>query len=767
MPKAVLAGVAIVLLGGPSLVSAQRAHKPLPIEEVAGAKSFGLFTPSTLSPDGNWVAFTLIDSRRVPVLSIDSSEKDPAGSFGAGGDVWIANVATGENRNITGAKGNNWNATWSPDGKKLAFFSDRDGPASVWIWTRSTGQLRKTVARIGKPNGLAYPIWTPDGQKIVFPITPEAAAPGNAVATSGRTEMDNVLVYRSPLAAKRFGPVRPADTVGGQSMSFRVQYGIGVLDIASGSTKRLTTGERLGQYALSPDGRFVAAKFIKPSKVARSQKTWVDIVVLPVDGSPSKVLAKDVSVDYDAPFTWSPDGKQLAVMVGGIAPPLELWTIPVDGSSHKTVVLAGAKPDRGPYLPAWSADGKTILLTVQPQVYTISVAEGTVKPHAIPGKTVLGIVSPIGLGRITSPDNGKSALVLTRDSARLDQGIYGLDLTTGTATKLFEGAFAFGGYSFQTNIDVSRDGKRLSFVRESAGEPRDVWVSDLSLRDPKRITRSNPFYDTYALGRGELISWKGPDGEELHGALLLPPGHQPGQKHPVVVHVYAGSNLSKSLVNFGFGSGVPTENLQVLATRGFAVLLPDVPLGRGAPMRGIYEGVQRAVDRAIELGFVDSTRMGIFGQSYGGYSTLSTIVQTTRFRAAIDRAGPGNLVSFYGVFDEQGGNFGIGWSEEGQGRMDGTLWEMRNRYIENSPVFFLDRVETPLLIIHGTADGTVPVSETAQIFVGLRRLGKVVEYARYSGEGHWEGTWSYRNQVDYWNRVVRWMDAYLMASPTQ
>jgi dipeptidyl aminopeptidase/acylaminoacyl peptidase len=167
------------------------------------------------------------------------------------------------------------------------------------------------------------------------------------------------------------------------------------------------------------------------------------------------------------------------------------------------------------------------------------------------------------------------------------------------------------------------------------------------------------------------------------------------------------------------------------------------------------------VDKAIALGIADPERLGITGHSYGGYSTLSMIVQTTRFKAAVASAGPGNLVSLYGTLRDDGSSGMIGWSETGQGRMGGTPWEQRERYLANSPVLYLDRVQTPLLIVQGGLDQAVPAAQADEIFVGLRRLGKPVAYARYEGEEHWQGTWGRANVVDYWTRVLGWFDRYV------
>ena len=111
--------------------------------------------------------------------------------------------------------------------------------------------------------------------------------------------------------------------------------------------------------------------------------------------------------------------------------------------------------------------------------------------------------------------------------------------------------------------------------------------------------------------------------------------------------------------------------------------------------------------------------------------------------------------------DKTGGAFGLAWSETGQGGMVGSPWEFRQRYIDNSPYFLLDRVETPLLLVHGELDRSVPVRQSDEVFVGLRRLGKEVVYAKYAGEEHWEGTWSLANAKDYLTRCIQWFDDHL------
>ncbi|HEX5602211.1 MAG TPA: prolyl oligopeptidase family serine peptidase, partial [Pyrinomonadaceae bacterium] len=199
------------------------------------------------------------------------------------------------------------------------------------------------------------------------------------------------------------------------------------------------------------------------------------------------------------------------------------------------------------------------------------------------------------------------------------------------------------------------------------------------------------------------------------------------------------------------------------SSRGYAVLLPDTPLAVGTPVQDLAKTVLPAVDKAIEMGVADPDRLGVMGTSYGGYSTLALIVQTTRFKAAMMDVGFGNLTSHYGVMLKNGMPFGVAWAEEGQGRMGGPPWQFPERYIQNSPAFFLNKIETPLLISHGAMD--VSPYHADEIFVGLRRLGKKVAYVRYENEGH--GIEYPSNRIDHWNRIFKWFETHLRSAEGQ
>jgi dipeptidyl aminopeptidase/acylaminoacyl peptidase len=200
------------------------------------------------------------------------------------------------------------------------------------------------------------------------------------------------------------------------------------------------------------------------------------------------------------------------------------------------------------------------------------------------------------------------------------------------------------------------------------------------------------------------------------------------------------------------------QNMQLFAARGFAVFYPDIPLLGAPPASEIAGDVLSGINHLVSLGVADPERLLLWGQSYGGYSALAILINTNRFKAAVVAAGVYNLVSSYGTLLPDGGAPFVSFSEYGQGRVGASPWSARDSYIENSPWFYLDRITTPILIECGTRDEPACL-QSDQLFVGLRRLGKVVELRRYVDEGH--TIRSRQSQLDYWNAVLNWFEDHL------
>jgi dipeptidyl aminopeptidase/acylaminoacyl peptidase len=286
----------------------------------------------------------------------------------------------------------------------------------------------------------------------------------------------------------------------------------------------------------------------------------------------------------------------------------------------------------------------------------------------------------------------------------------------------------------------------------------DLWLAAPDLSWVRQLTHVAPETERVLLGVTRLIEFTTKSGAHAKATLLLPAGYHPGIRYPMVVYPYPMESRSNDLNVYGVtGSGV--ENMQLLATRGFAVLAPDVPpFDWTIQMRELADNILPAVDRVIELGIADTARLGLMGQSWGGYTTLALITQTPRFRAAVMRGGIGDHVTMSGTLQTSGYAYGMLLEESWFG---GPPWERSEMYHRNSPLYLLDHVRTPLLIVHGEGETTVPIFLADQVFAGLQRLRREVEFARYAHENHAEALWSYANQRDYLERMLGWFDSHL------
>jgi dipeptidyl aminopeptidase/acylaminoacyl peptidase len=782
------------LFGGRENLQQQNRDTPLRIEDAMKVLDLSNRTFLSLSPDGAWVAYTVEDnSKRATTSSERYAYYTPTGAFteAIGCDIWIANTTTKESRNLTEGKGTSWAPVWSPDGKYLAFYSDRSGTAGLWVWEKASGEMKQLSDDVVRPFfNFQVARWTPDSQKLIAKTLPAGQSVEQAadllygpVKKGSETEKPEnpagvtatVLSFVPPPAAADKGnehEAKPSKPPLEEPWMNRYLADLTLFDVKTGKSDHIIKAVRPLGYWVSPDGKMLAYTHWKGTKENTQQTTYELRVFTFADGS-TKTVVPELQQEYGISVSWAPDGKSLAYTTAG----------PLTKGDCYVVSLAGGEPqlltsgDHPPFsdeqrAPLWDGAGQNLYL-ISSENYgrlgTDKVWKASVAQHnysvvgTIPTRVVLEIASP-SIGGKAYVFGGNSLIVGARDEATKKEGFFSLNVSTGKTTKLFEDAIYLG-RDVIFGVDVSNDGKTIVYVSQDAQHPEDIWATAPDFKNPTRVSTINRNLENVTFGRSQVIDYYSVDGEHLHGALLLPANYEEGKKYPLIVDPYGGSYRSETVYRFGL-SGAGVENLQILATRGYAALLPDTPMHGNNPMSDLLKTVIPAVDRVVELGIADPDRLGVMGHSYGGYSTLSLIVQTTRFKAAVDSAGPGDLVSDYAIMDEKGSSWAIGWAETGQGRMGGTPWEYRERYIENSPFYYLDRVQTPLLIIQGGLDTTVPRQQADAVFVALRRLNKEVTYANYAGEDHWEGTWGQANVLDYWNRVIDWFDKHMKVGAT-
>jgi dipeptidyl aminopeptidase/acylaminoacyl peptidase len=306
------------------------------------------------------------------------------------------------------------------------------------------------------------------------------------------------------------------------------------------------------------------------------------------------------------------------------------------------------------------------------------------------------------------------------------------------------------------------------------------WNREIvALRGEHRTTllEVNPGAGEIAIPERRLISYRSTDGDSLKAVAVLPIGYVPGKRYPVVTWVYAGDVYAT--VNDGWvGTVSPLAtgafNLLQFPSRGYVLLFPSIPLapsgGVGTDMREeIAGGVLPAVDKLVELGIADPARISVMGQSFGGYSTLSLITSTRRFRTAIAFSSLADYISMYGTFrfwDRYHADSHLAlatpkMAEAGQDRLGSTPWGNLGRYLKDSPLFYVDRVTTPVLLVQGDQND-MPIENVEEFFTALHRLGKRARFVRYWGEGH--VLYSPANIRDMWQQVFEWLDETMPAA---
>ena len=275
-----------------------------------------------------------------------------------------------------------------------------------------------------------------------------------------------------------------------------------------------------------------------------------------------------------------------------------------------------------------------------------------------------------------------------------------------------------------------------------------------SLTSLTKISDANPQQKDYNWGTVELVKWTSSDGFEQKGLLYKPENFDPNKKYPMISYFY--EQLSNGLHNYVPPNGRNVINPTHYASNGYLVFEPDIHYEVGYPgpsaMKSIVPGVQMLIGR----GYVDTKKMGLQGQSWGGYQALYMITQTQMFAAAMAGAPVVNMTSAYGGIRWGTGISRAGQYENGQSRIGGSLWENPMRFIENSPLFWLDKVTTPLFIMNNDADDAVPWYQGIETFVGMRRLGKEVYFIDYNNDVH--NPASRANQKDIAMRMQQFFD---------
>ena len=754
--------------------SGAQAVAPLPVEVALAQPAFQAYAPISLSPDDAWIAYTLRYPNRVNRKTVESwYTATGVPSTAVGARVRITDARTGRTLTVGDDAATSWAPSWSPSGRYLAFYSDADGRARLWVRETTTGRTRRVSDAIVRAHrATQFPRWTPDSRHVVMPILPYGSRLPEDRSTSPGVAADSAREHDSAtVTVLRADPALPYGGQGkrGNMMSTResLYADLALVDVASGSVRTIATGYWPHEFSVAPDGRFVAFSSERPPVFRSRWMVPYDLMVVALHGRNSEPLRTVISgaaiANYARGVFWSPRGatllysatdsvgqEQYFAAVSSDWVPRRLATTGVAGIAGDSI----ASSTRSFW---WDEGGDAFYIMKVNGIAIVSMPDGMVRSvvRAPAGYEPLSLVERQS-HEAARTGNGKFLIVAFRHDSTKRMGFMRVDLATGAWRVLREEDRHYGSRR-DLPTDVTNDG-RVVFRSEDAVHPTDVWIASSDLASARQVTHVAPEMERFTYGATRLIDFTTTSGASRRGTLLLPSGYRPGIRYPLVVYPYPVEARSNNVHVFGL-TGPGVENMQLLATRGFAVLAPDVaPFDWTDEMRELASIILRGVDRAIALGVADSTRLGIMGHSWGGYTTLALIAQSPRFDAAVMRGGMGDQATMTGTLQPSGYAYGVMLQEL---KFGGTLWDQRERYHRNSPIYLLNQVRTPLLIIHGEGETTVPIFLADQVFAGLQRLGREVEFARYARENHVESLWSYPNQRDYLTRMLGWFESHL------
>ncbi len=334
----------------------------------------------------------------------------------------------------------------------------------------------------------------------------------------------------------------------------------------------------------------------------------------------------------------------------------------------------------------------------------------------------------------------------------MSEGFYKLNLKTLEKTELIHKNKAFYPPIKAKNSD------EIIWANSDFITSPELKISRIDFTNIKKLTDANPQQKDILWGKISVINWTDLNGDSLRGLFIVPENFDTNKKYPVITYFYEKysdrinrywtPHPSHSTINFPF-----------YASNGYIIFVPDIKYGTGLPGKDAYNSVVSGAKYISQFPFVDSKRMALQGQSWGGYQVAYLVTQTNLFACAMAGAPVSNMTSAYGGIRWESGMSRMFQYEHTQSRIGGTLWERRNKYIENSPVFFADRVETPLLIMHNDGDGAVPWYQGIEYFMALRRLNKPVWLLNYNGDSHNLRKWP--NRVDLTKRMFGFFEYFL------
>ena len=415
-----------------------------------------------------------------------------------------------------------------------------------------------------------------------------------------------------------------------------------------------------------------------------------------------------------------------------------------------------------PYgIAGWTQDDQDVLLYDHYDIWKISTGDG----KAINLTDGNGRRTKCTYRYIPTKDQTEEPFIRNDETIMLsvfnnitkENGLATVNVAKAAAPKIA----ALGGYTYG-NPQKAKDAEVYAYTKGNFQCPNDIYLTYTPGRREQKLTSINPQQKDYNWGTVELFHWNAFDGTQLDGLLYKPEDFDPTKKYPVMIYFY--EKRSESMYNYIMPQpSWSTVNLAFYCSRGYIVFVPDIVYHAGTPGESAYNCIVSGAEALARNTWVDKDNMAIQGQSWGGYQVAYLITRTNMFKAAGAGAPVANMTSAYGGIRWQTGMSRQFQYEQSQSRIGRDLWNGVELYMENSPLFKLPHVSTPVLIMHNDNDGAVPWYQGIEMFMGLRRLGKPAWLLEYNNEEH--NLKERRNRKDLTIRLQQFFDHYLKNAP--
>ncbi len=679
--------------------------------------------------------------------------------------AFIYEPATGQTITLLKGQGHYSRLAFDDKGQKLAFLSDRDSyrdrvsPYRLYLWQEKTAAAVE-IAGPGtpalppghSPSENREPSFSKDGTLLFFGYAPlPEPAPGDAPEP---VKVD-IWSWTDP-------ELQPMQKVRAEEEKKKNYLAVCHLSTKYRKVIRLAS-EDLPEIRLSEDGlKALGSNPLPYRKLISWDRSYSDYYLVDIKtGARTKILEK-----FPSPVSFSP-GANYLVYYDDQADAWFSYRL-ADGRRFDLTSKLGVNffreewdtPNEPPAygLAGWLENDASVLLYDRYDLWEIkpdgSSARVLTGKHGRENKTSFRYLRLDPEEKFISL---KKPLILigTNETTRAT-GFFRLDVSrSDKPEKLIYMDKMLGG------LQKAKKADRYVFTIQTFEEFPDLWVSGPDFNDARKVSQANPQQAEYVWGKAELISYLNADGKELQAVLIKPENFDPGQKYPLMVYIY--ERLSDQLHRYyppGPGTNI---NFTRYVSNGYVILMPDIVYEVGYPGLSALKCVVPAVETVVRMGFIDPKRIGIQGHSWGGYQITYLITRTNIFAACEAGAAVSNMVSAYGGI-RWGSGMSRAWQyEKAQSRIGGPPWERSLQFIENSPIFWVERVQTPYLTIHNDEDDAVPWYQGIEFFTAMRRLSKPAWMFVFNGEKH--GLRQRENQK-YWTiHLDEFFDHYLKGTP--